>query len=343
MTASRTVERRGLGRRVWPRVVVYGTLVAVFAGGGACMIRMPGRSHSGPLPPLSADQRALGARLRGHVHHLAGEIGERNVWTYGSLTAAAGWIEETLGSLGLDVRSQAFDAEGRRVRNLEVERRGVGRASEIVVVGAHYDSVLGSPGANDNGSGVAALVELARALGDRPAARTLRFVAFVNEEPPFFQTREMGSLVYARRARAADERVVAMLSLETIGCYDDAAGSQQYPFPFGLFYPRRGDFVGFVGNLASRALVREAIGAFRRHAAFPSEGVAAPGGIVGIGWSDHWAFWRQGYRAVMVTDTALFRYPHYHQASDTPDRLDYDRLARVVSGLARVIEELANP
>ena len=132
-----------------------------------------------------------------------------------------------------------------------------------------------------------------------------------------------------------------MLSLETIGCYSDADGSQQYPFPFGLFYPRRGDFVAFVGNFASRALVRQVVASFRRHAAFPSQGVAAPGGIMGIGWSDHWAFWQQGYPAVMVTDTALFRYAHYHLHSDTPDRLDYGRLARVVEGLARAVEELA--
>jgi len=307
------------------------------------MIRMPGRSHTGPLQPLTAEQRDVGLRLRAHVTRLAGEIGERNVWAHENLAAAAGWIEETLRSLGLEVRGQTFEAEGHRVRNLEVERRGAGRADEIVVVGAHYDSVLGSPGANDNASGVAALLELARRFGDQSSARTLRFVAFVNEEPPFFQTAEMGSLVYARRSRAASERVVAMLSLETIGCYADAPGSQQYPFPFGLFYPRRGDFVGFVGNIASRALVGQAIGAFRRHAAFPSEGVAAPGWIGGIGWSDHWGFWQQGYPAVMVTDTAPFRYPHYHLHSDTPDRLDYDRLARVVSGLARVVEELANP
>ena len=307
------------------------------------MIRMPGRSHGGPLPPLTPEQHELGDRLRAHVRRLAGEIGERNVWEYENLVAAAAWIEEELRSLDFEVRTQSFDAEGRRVRNLEVERRGTGRAGEILVVGAHYDSVLGSPGANDNASGVAALLELARAFSGRPAARTVRFVAFVNEEPPFFQTGQMGSLVYARRARAADERIIAMLSLETIGCYVDDPGSQRYPFPIGLFYPRRGDFIGFVGNIGSRALVRQVVGTFRRHAAFPSQGAAVPGGLVGIGWSDHWAFWQQGYPAVMVTDTALFRYPHYHLHSDTPDRLDYGRLARVVSGLVRVIDELANP
>lgn len=305
------------------------------------MIRMPGRSHVGPLPPFTEEQRRLRDRLRAHVVRLAGDIGERNVWRHDALASAAAYIDGSLRALGYDVISREFEAERRRVRNLEVERGGARRRDEIVVIGAHYDSVLGSPGANDNASGVAALLELARGFVERPLARTLRFVAFVNEEPPFFQTDGMGSLVYARRVRARGDRIIAMLSLETIGCYSDADGSQQYPFPFGLFYPRRGDFVAFVGNFASRALVRQVVASFRRHAAFPSQGVAAPGGIMGIGWSDHWAFWQQGYPAVMVTDTALFRYAHYHLHSDTPDRLDYDRLARVVEGLARAVEELA--
>jgi hypothetical protein len=132
-----------------------------------------------------------------------------------------------------------------------------------------------------------------------------------------------------------------MLSLETLGYYTDADRSQHYPFPFGLFYPRVGNFIGFVGNMASRQLVRRSVASFRRHTAFPSEGAAAPGWLAGIGWSDHWAFWQQGYAAVMVTDTAPFRYAPYHTRADKPDRLHYDHTARVVSGLARVVMELA--
>jgi Zn-dependent M28 family amino/carboxypeptidase len=169
----------------------------------------------------------------------------------------------------------------------------------------------------------------------------VRCVLFVNEEPPYFQTEDMGSLAYARRSRARGEAIVAMLSLETLGYYSDEPGSQAYPPPFGLLYPKTGRFVGFVGNLGSRGLVRRAVRAFRRSAAFPSEGVAAPGWIMGIGWSDHWAFWETGYPGVMVTDTALFRYPHYHAPTDTPDRIDYGRLARVVDGLHGVVTALA--
>jgi hypothetical protein len=133
-----------------------------------------------------------------------------------------------------------------------------------------------------------------------------------------------------------------MLSLETIGFFSDVAGSQRYPLPFGLLYPRTGNFIAFVGNIASRALVRRSIAAFRQHTAFPSEGVAAPGWMTGIGWSDHWAFWQEGYPGVMVTDTALFRYAPYHTRADTPDQINYEHMARVVAGLARVVTALAD-
>ena len=184
--------------------------------------------------------------------------------------------------------------------------------------------------------------ELARLLAGQQLARTVRFVAFVNEEAPLFQTDAMGSWLYVRRSRARGEQVVAMLSIETIGFYSDIVGSQHYPFPFGLLYPRTGNFIGFVGNIASRALVRRSIAAFRQHTPFPSECVAAPGWMTGIGWSDHWAFWREGYPGVMVTDTALFRYAPYHTRGDTPDQINYERMARVVAGLARVVTTLAD-
>ena len=305
------------------------------------MIRMPGRSFAGPLPSLVPEELALRPRLVEHVRVLAGEIGERNLWRHEALEASARYVEGALRGSGCAVRDQEFRSAGKKVRNLEAELPGDSRPEEIVLLGSHYDSVLGSPGANDNASGVAANVEIARLLAGRRFARTLRFVAFVNEEPPCFLTGAMGSLVYARRARVRGERVVAMLSLETLGCYRDTEGSQSYPFPLGLVYPRTGNFVGFVGNLASGRLVRRALGSFRGHTAFPSEGLAAPGFIPGISWSDHWSFWEQGYPAIMVTDTALYRYPHYHTEDDTPEKVDDERLARVVAGLARVATDLA--
>ena len=151
----------------------------------------------------------------------------------------------------------------------------------------------------------------------------------------------MGSRVYARRLKARGENIVAMFSLETIGYFSDGPRSQRYPFPLGFFYPSTGNFLAFVSSLGSRPLLHQALASFRRHAEFPSEGVAAPAFIPGVDWSDHWSFWDEGYPALMVTDTAPYRYPQYHTAADTPDRVDFDRLARVVSGLRATLRELA--
>lgn len=303
---------------------------------------MPLKSYSGPLPPLTTNEIDLRDGLRRHVQKLAGDIGERNIFKPDKLRAATEYVEGSFAAAGYKVTRHSYDVLHELCHNLEVEIPGKTRASEIVIAGAHYDSVSSSPGANDNASGVAAVLELARVWAGREPARTLRFVAFVNEEPSFFQTEQMGSLVYAKLCRQKNQNVVAMLSLETIGYYSTAAGSQKYPFPLGLFYPSRGDFIGFVGNTSNAGLVRRCIESFRRQVSFPSEGGALPGTLPGIGWSDHWAFWQAGYPALMVTDTAPFRYPYYHTQQDTPDRLDYDRMARVVAGLDKVLEELVN-
>jgi Zn-dependent M28 family amino/carboxypeptidase len=202
--------------------------------------------------------------------------------------------------------------------------------------------VRGSPGANDNASGAAAVLALARRFADRPQARTIRFVLFVNEEPPLFWTDQMGSLVYAREAKQRGDDIVAMLSLETMGCFLDEPGSQRYPPPFGMFYPDEGNFIAFVGMSSSGPLVERAVGAFRGACRFPSEGAALPSLVPRVGSSDHWSFWKQGYPALMVTDTAPYRYRHYHKPTDTPDKLDYERLARVVEGLDAVIRVIAS-
>jgi Zn-dependent M28 family amino/carboxypeptidase len=212
-----------------------------------------------------------------------------------------------------------------------------------VIVGAHYDTAPGgTPGANDNASGTAAALALASRLAGARHRLPIRIVLFANEEPPYYRGRTMGSLQYAAGCRKRGEDVRAMLSLETIGFYSEEPGSQHYPPPLHLLYPDRGNFIAFVGNLASRALVRDAVQRFRTHARFPSEGAALPDALPGIGWSDHWSFWQFGYPALMVTDTALFRDPNYHERSDVVENLDFERLARVVAGLQRVIEELAS-
>ena len=291
---------------------------------------------------LDIDEVLLGRRLERHVWMLAEEIGERNLWRYGELQKSADYIAGVWEASSYQTERQAFKVNGLEVHNLVVQLTGKGRADQILVIGAHYDSVPGCPGANDNGTGVAALLEMARLIAGLRLQCTVRFVAFVNEEPPFFQTRQMGSWVYASRCRQRRERIYGMLSLETIGYYSDVVGSQRYPIPFVLFYPDTANFIGIVGNLDSKNLVNRVSETFRRHSDFPSESLYAPGWMTGVGWSDQWAFWKEGYRAVMVTDTALFRYKAYHTPQDTPEKVIYPKLAQVVAGMTRVVVEMAS-
>lgn len=305
------------------------------------MIRMPSDKFRGPLPPLTEAQSALKHELLTHVQQLAGRIGERNLFRYKQLVAAADYIRAVLAGSGYDVRRHRYEVAGSTCENLEVEVRGTNRPQDILLIGAHYDSVHGCPGANDNATGVAATLALARAIAKARPSCTLRFVTFTNEEPPYFQSRYMGSRIYARERRERGERIFLMLSLETIGYYSDEPKSQDYPFPFGLFYPSTGNFIAFVSNIENAPWVKHLLTTFREHARFPSEGGALWEWIPGVSWSDHWSFWEEGYPAVMVTDTALNRYPHYHTAADTPDKIDFSRMARVVSGLHDVVLDLA--
>ncbi len=304
-------------------------------------IRMPGKSYQGPLPPLTPQEMDLREGLGRDVEKLAGQIGERNIRQYQALAAAADFLEASLAESAHDVRRHGYEVSGLTCYNIDTEIRGSSRGDETIIIGAHYDSVEGSPGANDNATGAAAVLALARLFSGKKTSRTLRFVEFTNEEPPYFKSRLMGSLVYAEECRARGEKIVAMLSLETIGYYSDEKGSQHYPFPFSLFYPSTGNFIGFVANTASAEILSDVVASFRRHTEFPSEGGALPSIIPGISFSDQWSFWRQGYSALMVTDTALFRYPYYHTRIDTPDKVQYDNLARVVAGLGRVVADIA--
>lgn len=304
------------------------------------MIKMPNNTYTGSLPPLTDEELRIRDTIRQDVEWLAGEIGERNVQRYANLCAAADFIQLSFEQAGYEVKRQSYEVAGRTCYNIEVEISGDREANEIVIIGSHYDSVVGCPGANDNASGVAALLALARAFYDKDISRSLRLVAFVNEEPPYFRTAMMGSMVYAKRCRKRREKIFAMLNLETIGYYSEQPGSQRYPFPVGFFYPSTGNFVAFVSNLPSRWLVQKVVASFRHQVQFPSEGGAWPGIIPGIGWSDQWAFWRMGYPALMVTDTAPFRYSYYHTDQDTPDRIVYEHLSRVVVGLKLVVADL---
>ena len=323
------------------RLAVLTVLLAMFClWGYFTMVKMPGKSYTGPLPPLTDAEGLLRDELVRDVEKLAGEIGEKSVWQYKNLTAAADFIESSLIEAGCRPSRQNYQVEGKTCWNIEVEIAGTKHSEQIVVIGAHYDSVYGSPGANDNISAVAAALALARRFSGKTPTVTLRFVFFVNEEPPFYHTDQMGSVVYAKSCRAKGDYIIAMLCLESIGYYCEQPNSQKYPFPFSLMYPSTGNFIGFVSNLFSRKILRKVVASFRKNCKFPSQSGAVPEMVPGINWSDHWSFWRQGYPAIMITDTAPFRYPYYHTPQDTADIIDYDRLSRVVCGLGAVIAEL---
>ena len=286
--------------------------------------------NPGADPPA---RQMLADRLRIHVAKLAGEIGERNVFCPTALHAAADYIRAEWTAQGYQVAAQSYRAEGVLSENLEVTLPGTSKPDEIILIGAHYDSVQGSRGANDNASGVAALLEISRKFTQLAPARSVRFVAFVNEEPPFFYWGEMGSMIYAKAARARGDNIRLMVSLEMLGFYTDQPGSQRYPPLLRFFYPDRGNFIAFVSNISSRRALRQLVEAFRAHSDFPAESLATFEFVPGVSWSDHLSFWQQGYSALMVTDTAFYRYEYYHTARDTPEKLNYDAMARVVKGL----------
>jgi Zn-dependent M28 family amino/carboxypeptidase len=301
-----------------------------------------------PSHKLSLDENAitnelvkLEVRLRAHVKHLSKYKMGRNYAVQDHLTPAKNYISEKFQELGYKVDYQNYKILNDDFSNIIVDVPSRSETSPVLIVGAHYDSVEYSPGANDNASGVAALIEMGRYFAElTPKNYRLRLIAFANEEPPFFQTDEMGSLVYARSLSLREEDVLGMISLETIGYYTDERGSQKYPAPFNYLYPDTGNFLAFVGNINSRALVTSSIALFRQNSSVPSEGIASPGFVPGVSWSDHWSFWVSGHDAIMVTDTAPYRYEHYHASTDTPEKLNYEQYTKVVYGLCKMVEGL---
>lgn len=331
----------------WRILIALASIAALaFAGAiGAALVMtwVPGKSHQGALPALTPEESELAARLKRHV--VAVGSTPHNIRHFQELEKAARYIEAALETAGYRINRLPFEVREWTVRNIEVVLAPAPDAAPVqtLVVGAHYDSVGIAPGANDNATGTAAVIELARLLKDLDgkAKKRIRLVLFVNEEPPYFQTPDMGSLRYAEALAAQNEPVAAMYSLETLGFYSSEPGSQKYPVPFGMILGDKGDFVAFVAISGSRELLDRTVASFRSHTPFPTVGGIAPGFIPGIDWSDHWSFAEQGFQALMITDTAIFRYPHYHQPTDTPDKIDPEKLARVVKGIERVIRDAA--
>jgi len=324
-------------------IVVVVTVLVV--AGVRYVTSVPGVAHTGGLPSLADAEAVTASRIRTHIRGIASR--PHNIEHYEELEKVAQYIETGLKALGYQPVPQIYDMDGRAVRNIEISIEPVNAAASrgTLVLGAHYDSYGDAPGANDNGTGTAAVLELARLLSDlRNQSETrIRLVLFVNEEPPYFQTADMGSYRYARLLAERGEPVIGMISLETLGSFSDQPGSQSYPPPLGLLYPSKGNFIAFVAMPSSRDLMQALIGSFRSHTKFPTVGGVAPGFVPGIDWSDHWSFEQFRYPAVMITDTALFRYPHYHRPSDTPDKVDIERLARITHGIERVVREMIRP
>ncbi len=286
----------------------------------------------------------LTERLRKHVDVLAELIGERHLGRPQELAAAAAYIEREFLALDETVERQTYDVHDTDATNLVIERRGQRQPTAIVVLGAHYDSIPGTPGADDNASAVAVLIEVARLLRGLPSQRTVRFVAFTCEEPPHFYTETMGSQVYAQRCRDRSENIVGMLCLEMMGYYSDEPSSQSCPSAvprlIRWYFPKRGNFLAAVGNLRSIALSWRFQRGFKRRSRLPLFSICLPEKINEIRLSDNSSFWDRGYPALMLTDTAFLRNPHYHESSDRADTLDYERMAMatlgVAGGLARV-------
>jgi Zn-dependent M28 family amino/carboxypeptidase len=293
------------------------------------MMKKPESSHF--------QKEAVIQNLYQHVEYLSVKIGERHLWKEGSLERTADYIESAFTSYGYSVWRQTYSCYGKKVSNLIVEKKGEDEGT--VVIGAHYDTVPGTPGADDNASAVAGLLELARLHREAPNKKTFLFVAFANEEPPCFGFPNMGSMVYARHLKERKASVEVMVSLEMIGFFRPER-IQSYPLPgMSLFYPKTADFIGVVGNFRSLKYVSLFKKGIRKHSAIDARSLTAPEFFGGINLSDNYSFWRHGYRAIMVTDTSFFRNRNYHQETDTIDTLDFDKMAEVVKGVHYTFRE----
>lgn len=336
-------------RRLWRWVALASraltgmvTVAAVVLGlSGFVTLKMPGESYAGPLPPLTGREWNLSESLRNDVTALAGKIGERSLQKPENLEKAAEFIAQELKTAKYNVLRQRFLVNGAPCYNLEAEISGIRRPEEIVIIGANYDSPPGCPGANGNASGVAALLALARDFSGANSARTLRFVFFINQSDTTSNPQQNGSAAYANRCAERNEKIIALLNIESLGFYSQDSASQRYPAPVQFFYPNTGNFIAFIGNSASRNLVQAAVGSFRDNARFPSEGIVFPDSDHSMNFSTSRAFGERGYPALTVTDTAPFRYPYHHSELDTPSRLQYTQMARVVAGLNQIVAELA--
>ena len=262
-----------------------------------------------------------------------GPRNSENEKTYNQLRHCEEWIRQRWELQGYVVKKHTFSIREKEYSNLEIEIKGRTLPSEIIIISAQYDTLPDSPGANNNGSGIAILFQLSQLLRKRTPDRTLRLLNFVNEEDPFFGTEMMGSFQYAKRCRQQGEDIRVMLSLDALGVYKNEPGSQRLPFPFSIFYPDRGNFLAFIGNLQSRKYVKEVTKGFKKGSSFQIQAGVAPEWAKGGSWSDHSSFWKFGYPGIMVTDTGGFRSAHHTTKEDTIEKLDFEAMSRIVIGM----------
>lgn len=283
----------------------------------------------------------LKLRLHRIVKVISHDIGTRSYLETIKLNKTRDFIEEEIRRNSCHVQKQPFTAEGQTYQNIFTEIKGSKKPDEVFVIGAHYDTVAGTPGADDNASGIAGIIELSRLFAERPAAYTICLAAFCLEEPPFFRSEQMGSYLFARHLKKAGINIMGMISLEMIGYFSSREGSQYYPFPFFRFiYPKTGNYVAFVGNIRSRSLTKQFESAFRKVSSLPVESLNTASVVPGVDFSDHLSFWRFNFPAFMITDTAFYRNPHYHSPGDTHDTLNYEKMAELVFGIFKTLKTL---
>jgi Zn-dependent M28 family amino/carboxypeptidase len=286
------------------------------------------------------DLKITEQNLKEHMEMLTRTIGERSAGKLWNLEKAAGYIESFYKKIQVDSKREAYPFKKETVHNIVADVGPDTVTPEVYIIGAHYDSVAGTVGADDNGSAVAVQLEVARQLAELKETELgcrVRFISFALEEPPAYATWAMGSRVYAKKARKTKEQIDGMICLEMVGYTCNEPGCQSYPFPLMFFdYPKTGDYIGIVGNFRSRKFTRELYESFQAGGYLPVESVVVPGNgylIPNIRLSDHASFWDKGYKAVMITDTAFYRNPNYHTPRDTMDKLDFSFMARLVESL----------
>jgi hypothetical protein len=315
-----------------------GTIAVLLAMLGASSVHGQAAKEQAMIPIAVAE---ITERLRQHVQELTVAIGERSIHKPDGLKRTENYIADQFRAMDLAVTLEPYDFQGLPVANVVAQLEPSGHPARTYILGAHYDSVSGTVGADDNASAVAVLLETARCLAALKAQLagniSIKFVAFTLEEPPVFGTHLMGSRVHARNVRKSQEPLDGMLCLEMVGYTCRQAGCQDYPFPLRfLNYPKEGNFIGVVGNFASRTLTRSLTRAFRENQDLPVIPLTVPlsGWLLpSVRLSDHASFWDQGFKAVMITDSAFFRNPYYHTPEDTWDKLDYTFMAELVESL----------